>query len=343
MPLHYDGERVGVLCIGDHKPRDFDAEILGVLSDLAALAERELHIAALSEVQIALARSNEELEMKSRIDVLTHLWNRGAILEIVAAERARAATGAPTAILMIDVDHFKVINDTFGHTAGDEVLRVVAARLRVGVRPLDAVGRYGGEEFLAVLPDVGIEEAIQAGERICRANSTMPIHFGQHTIPVTCSIGCAAVCDASDDANTLIQRADRALYRAKLSGRNRVEVEAAIPMQIGRQTRRDQPGSEILPHRGNTASDLDVPVARGPLREPQCLFNPASGKVESRPALHHQRRPLVVRQHESWRMVGGLSPHHPFHESSSQGPRTGPNMLRPRMNAPKFSIDCRAN
>lgn len=230
VPLHFDGERIGVLCIGDSNPRDFDMEHLNALCDLAALAERELQIAALSEAQIALALSNEELEMKARIDVLTHLWNRGAILEIMAAERSRAAAGSTTAILMIDIDHFKLVNDTFGHPAGDEVLRIVAARLRAGVRPMDAVGRYGGEEFLAVLAETGVEGAALAGERICRAISGTPLQFGQHKISVTCSIGCADSCNSSSEGvNALLQRADRALYRAKLAGRNRVEIESTDP------------------------------------------------------------------------------------------------------------------
>jgi diguanylate cyclase (GGDEF)-like protein len=227
VPLRFDGERIGVLCIGDYKTREFDPEHLHALSDLASLAERELQIAALSEAQIALALSNEELEMKARIDILTHVWNRGAILEIVAAERSRGAAGASTSILMIDIDHFKAINDRLGHPAGDEVLRVVASRLRAAVRPMDAVGRYGGEEFMAVLPGTDIEGAAQASDRICRAVSQAPVHFEPHAIPVTCSIGCAAAANASpEDGNALILRADRALYRAKLSGRNRVEIEA---------------------------------------------------------------------------------------------------------------------
>ena len=228
VPLHFDGERIGVLCIGDTNPRNFEAGQLEALSDLAALAERELQIAALSEAQIALALSNEELEMKARIDILTHLWNRGAILEIVANERSRGAAQSSTALLMIDIDGFKGINDTFGHPAGDEVLRVVASRLRAAVRPMDAIGRYGGEEFLGVLSETDISGAAQAGERICQAISGTPVPFGEHTIPVTCSIGCAAASNRSpDDVNAIIWRADRALYRAKLSGRNRVEVEEA--------------------------------------------------------------------------------------------------------------------
>lgn len=225
VPLHFDGERIGVLCIGDTKTREFKDEHLEALADLAALAERELQIAALSEAQVALALSNEELEMKARIDVLTHLWNRGALLEIVAAERARGAADAETAILMIDIDRFKETNDTWGHMAGDEVLRVVASRLRAAVRPMDAVGRFGGEEFMAVLPNTGIEGAAHVSERIRSAIERTPVPFGEQGISVTCSIGCTAPSNASqDEVQAILERADRALYRAKQSGRNRVEM-----------------------------------------------------------------------------------------------------------------------
>jgi len=227
VPLYFEGERVGVLCIGDNVPREFDADQLASLSDLAELAERELQVAALSEAQFALAASNEELQMKVRVDVLTHVWNRGAILELAATERRQGSNTAAMAVLMIDVDHFKQINDTFGHPAGDEVLRVVASRLRAGVRMQDAVGRYGGEEFMVVLSEANLDAATQIGERICREISTATVPFGGHQIPVTCSVGCAASSATSlEDINTLIVRADRALYAAKSSGRNRVEVHA---------------------------------------------------------------------------------------------------------------------
>jgi diguanylate cyclase (GGDEF)-like protein len=224
-PLHFDGARVGVLCIGDNKPRDFRPEQMRSLSDLGVMAEHEFSVAALSEAQVRLAASNEELEMKARIDVLTHLWNRGAIMELAETELA-AGTGAPSAVLMIDVDHFKSINDRFGHPAGDQVLRIVAATLRAGLRPMDAVGRYGGEEFLAVLSNLGLEEALQAAERLRQDVSSALVQFEQHMIAVTCSIGIAMAAD-QESLSALIGRADHALYRAKASGRNCVEVEMA--------------------------------------------------------------------------------------------------------------------
>jgi diguanylate cyclase (GGDEF)-like protein len=228
VPLRFDGERIGVLCIGDFKPRDYDVEGLDALCDLADLAERELQIAALSESQISLALNNDELEMKSRIDVVTHLWNQSAILDIAAAEAKRASTGSSMAVLMIDIDYFENINHSFGHLVGDEVLRVVAARLRAAVRPQDAVGRYGAEEFLVVLSEAGMEGAAETAERIRDGISRRLIQSGEHKIQVTCSVGCSAFChQTADGVKPMIERAGRGLYRAKLSGRNRVEIAAA--------------------------------------------------------------------------------------------------------------------
>ncbi len=223
VPLHFDGERVGVLCIGDMKPRDFSSENLKTLTDLAQLAERELQVAALSESQLALALTNEELQKKANIDVLTRIWNRGAILEIIETELKRATDENLMALLMIDIDYFKRINDTYGHRAGDQALRIIAERLRKEVRPMDAIGRYGGEEFLVVLTDIDIDEAIIVGNRICEKISSAPISFEKHTLQVTCSIGCT-ISKKSDDIDSLIHRADQALYRAKKAGRNCVEV-----------------------------------------------------------------------------------------------------------------------
>lgn len=115
-PLTFEGERVGVLCVGDTNPRDFDAAAMDALSDLAALAEHELQVAALSESQIALALSAAELEMSARIDVLTHVWNRRAIFQIAKDELANNG-GSPVAVLLIDLDRFKEVNDRYGHPA----------------------------------------------------------------------------------------------------------------------------------------------------------------------------------------------------------------------------------
>lgn len=219
MPLHFDGERVGVICIGDIKPREFKPDQFTALADLAMLVERELEIAALSEAQLTLALSNEELQMKANIDILTHLWNRGAILGITEIELSKSSNQTMVALLMIDIDNYKHINDNYGHCAGDQVLRVIAERLRMATRPMDAVGRYGGDEFLVVLADVSLDKATKISQRICNEVSRTPVVFENTLINVTCSVGCATT-HGVENIKTILTRADEALYRAKSAGRN---------------------------------------------------------------------------------------------------------------------------
>ena len=220
VPLRFDGEHVGVLCIGDTKPRDLDDEGVVLLRDLAAMAEQELMINKMSETQIALARSNKELEMKANVDVLTRIWNRRAILEIAEIEYGNLRS-RPVAVLLIDLDHFKTINDAYGHAAGDEVLRVTGQRLRACVRPADAVGRYGGEEFIVVMTSARPEDVAAVAERIRASASNEPIRFEGHVITWTCSVG-YTIGTTDDPLDTLINCADQALYQAKSAGRDRV-------------------------------------------------------------------------------------------------------------------------
>jgi diguanylate cyclase (GGDEF)-like protein len=224
VPLRFEGERVGVLCIGDTKPRDFDPDEDYSLRDLAAMAEQELRVARMSETQLALARINDELEMKANVDVLTRLWSRRAIFEIAEAERLAADATTRLAVLIVDLDHFKSINDTLGHPAGDEVLRASAQRLRASVRGEDAVGRIGGDEFLILVIDADAEDLAAMAERIRASQAEPLIEFDEHSIALTCSIG-YAIGSASDPFDALVALADQALYRAKSKGRDRVEPE----------------------------------------------------------------------------------------------------------------------
>ncbi len=222
VPLKFQGENVGVMCIADGKPRTITDDELDALRDLASLAEQELEVSALSESQVTLAASNRELEMKAQIDVLTRIWNRGAIQEIAARELEHGRTIATsTAIAILDLDHFKQINDAHGHAAGDEVLRVVSQRLRAAIRPTDAVGRYGGEEFLVVLPQIGREPLLHVCERIRCAIAKEPVVSGGATIPITCSVGAVLSEEGSESVETLVRAADGALYEAKRAGRDR--------------------------------------------------------------------------------------------------------------------------
>ena len=226
-PLTVDGSRVGTLCVIDRHPRKFTQEQLQVLRDLAALAETELQRGQLSEAQRDLVRERDELKRKASIDGLTRLWNRGAIMELLGAELARAKRGAPMCVALVDADRFKDVNDTHGHQAGDAVLVELAERVRRAVREFDAVGRYGGEEFIAVLSNCNLEAAKAVCERILSFIADEHIATPAGPLKVTVSIGLAACESGHNDLERIVGAADAALYRAKDKGRNRVEIEGA--------------------------------------------------------------------------------------------------------------------
>jgi two-component system cell cycle response regulator len=131
--------------------------------------------------------------------------------------------------MLLDIDHFKKINDTYGHPAGDDVLREFAGRIGRNLRNFDLAGRIGGEEFVAILPDTGIETAMAVAERLRGqiAGAPMTAKGVEGPIPVTTSLGVTIASDPGESVDDLIGRADRALYAAKRNGRNRVEVELA--------------------------------------------------------------------------------------------------------------------
>lgn len=180
------------------------------------------------DLQSQLMMAREELRVQATHDHLTGIPNRGAILESLDGELSRAARErGPVAVLMCDVDLFKSINDTHGHQAGDEILREAARRMKSAVRGYDVVGRYGGEEFLIVLPRCDAEGAQRQAERMREAFCATPFRAMGELLPVTCSFGVSWREEASlSDADTLIREADMALYSAKASGRNRVEIFA---------------------------------------------------------------------------------------------------------------------
>jgi diguanylate cyclase (GGDEF)-like protein len=165
-------------------------------------------------------RQNYELAMR---DMLTELENRRAINEELDRAVARARRhGELLGLLMIDIDHFKRVNDSFGHQAGDVVLRAVARTLRARLRTQDAMGRFGGEEFLAVLPETGLEGALTVAEALRAAVEATPIRWGAQEIAVTISVGVrAGPVTGADTSDTLVGAADAAMYRAKQAGRNR--------------------------------------------------------------------------------------------------------------------------
>lgn len=173
-------------------------------------------------------RMEHELERLALTDELTGVASRRATLTRLQAEfeRLRRHPGRACTLLALDLDHFKQVNDSYGHAAGDAVLRHVARVAASTVRASDLLGRTGGEEFLVILPETSCDEALQFAERLCRQVGASAATFEGHTIQVSLSIGVAQILPDDPLADTALQRADRALYQAKSRGRNRVCLAA---------------------------------------------------------------------------------------------------------------------
>ncbi|HEV2611252.1 MAG TPA: sensor domain-containing diguanylate cyclase [Noviherbaspirillum sp.] len=222
-PIHCkEGGVVGAIALLDYSPRTFSDGDRQALADLAGLVERELLFRSVNATQLELERKNKNLRRKSLIDPLIGTWNRGAIMRILAIEATRCdKAGAPLSLIVADLDHFKKINDTFGHPAGDAVLVKVASRLRSCIRPQEALGRYGGEEFLIVLPGSDAVAAMAVAERMRETISAQPEVIGGVTLKLTISAGVAStITFPNATTEELISRADVALYAAKDRGRN---------------------------------------------------------------------------------------------------------------------------
>ena len=179
--------------------------------------------ARLLVTQTRLVRLKDALRREASRDGLTSLWNRKAILEILDRELLRAERDQqPVGVIMIDVDHFKAINDSRGHAAGDAALRIIASGIASMVRPYDAVGRYGGEEFLIVAPGCRLAEAVELAERVRGHVAGCSIMVGGSRVSVSLSLG-VATGKAAADCEKVLHAADAAMYQAKNAGRNRVE------------------------------------------------------------------------------------------------------------------------
>jgi diguanylate cyclase (GGDEF)-like protein len=212
-PLLVGGEVIGVVLIGH--PGELAASSRQRIRDTVAQAAPVL--ANLRNLAIA--------QLQAATDGLTGLPNRRAVQDTLKRMVAQSARGvSPLAALLLDLDHFKDINDTHGHDYGDEVLAATGVALRNAVRDSDFVGRYGGEEFLLLLPSTDKQAALKVAETVRKAIAT--IHL-PNLNQITASIGVAVLPDDAGDAATLIRSADRALYSAKRNGRDRVEVVVA--------------------------------------------------------------------------------------------------------------------
>jgi diguanylate cyclase (GGDEF)-like protein len=187
---------------------------------------------------MAIAVRNVELLLETREqslrDGLTGCFNRGHGLETLDGELRRARRSRqPLSILMFDIDHFKTINDELGHLRGDDLLRAVGAKLTRVLRSSDVRCRYGGDEFLIILPDTPVIGAQQVAESLRREMAGLAMVAGDRTIPVTVSVGIAAAGPAELGVAAFIDRADDALYRAKRAGRDRYAVADGVADVVG--------------------------------------------------------------------------------------------------------------
>ena len=185
----------------------------------------EEQLAARLRVADRILALHARLHKQAMHDRLTGLWNRAAITDHLKNELDRAARQqTDIGVMIADLDHFKQVNDTFGHPTGDAVLQEAARRMRSSLRPYDRIGRYGGEEFLITAPGCSLEDALIIAERIRSAICKHPVDSQSGEIPMTASLGVAiGTRFAPRGANALIAAADEALYRAKKAGRNRAE------------------------------------------------------------------------------------------------------------------------
>ena len=173
--------------------------------------------------QEQLHETKQRLEELSVRDGLTGLYNRRHLEDCLSAEFVRVYRhGGTLSFLLLDIDHFKPINDTYGHQAGDEALIHLAALIRETLRESDMCGRYGGEEFALLLPETDLDGALEVGERLRRQIADTPCHYKDMTLPFTVSIGVATVTPQCSGPESLTKEADLALYRAKDTGRNQV-------------------------------------------------------------------------------------------------------------------------
>jgi diguanylate cyclase (GGDEF)-like protein len=208
LPLIADGKKLGAALIGFNQPHRFT-------SDEIVHGEQAAEHLALAIVKSQLAVT----------DHLTNVYNRRGLYELGRREIDRTHRyGKPLSTIVLDIDHFKQINDLHGHTIGDQVLRAVADRFRKNIRTVDILGRYGGEEFAILLPESNLPAALQTAERLCRCIGDAPMQTEQGGIAVTISVGVASANASTTNLDILLNHADDAMYAAKQAGRNQVSV-----------------------------------------------------------------------------------------------------------------------
>jgi len=211
-------------------PLMFEENLLGILWLWGkGIVKADLPIMSIFAKQIGIslerARLFQEVQSLALTDPLTGLHNRRSSFQLGKVEFSRAQRmNRPLSCMMLDIDHFKQVNDNYGHQGGDQILLEFANRCKDSVREMDLVGRYGGEEIIIILPETDLITALQIAERTCASIAGTPMKIRQQEINVTASIGVAAKDENTDQLETLIARADQAMYIAKHKGRNLVAI-----------------------------------------------------------------------------------------------------------------------
>lgn len=224
-PLIANGKPIGFLFFSSLEKNtycDVHHDIfLQIAGQVSVLIEKSLLYQQLYELNSRLTEAHQQLKEQSMHDALTGVLNRGAIFELLENSLCKSKrTKHPVSIIMADIDHFKSVNDNYGHLGGDTVLRAVAARFENALRGYDHVGRYGGEEFLIILTETELTAAADIAERMRKSIQDLEVQYDEHSIKVTVSQG-IAMSLGNETIDDIIGRADSALYRAKQGGRNR--------------------------------------------------------------------------------------------------------------------------
>ena len=224
QPLFSQDQAIGTLCLLHPQPRSLSQQERSRLRDLAILVEGYLQLRSMGYETRRLRQAVDREQRKALIDPLTQLWNRAALNQFFEREMARAQdAGLRLGAIYIDLDHFKKVNDTYGHPMGDRVIKSLALFLKQRLRKTDHIGRYGGEEFAVVLPDTDAVTAAKVLDEIRRRFAEIHYPAQPHDLSCTFSCGIAELRDDMD-GNALSKQADEALYVAKRGGRNRVEI-----------------------------------------------------------------------------------------------------------------------
>ncbi|MBA4384627.1 MAG: GGDEF domain-containing protein, partial [Anaerolinea sp.] len=215
VPLKIGSKNIGIITTQSYKPNMYtkdDRETLELLAANVAIA-------------IENARLFDEVQKLATTDPLTQLFNRRKFEETASKEFERSLRyNRPLCAIMIDLDQFKIVNDTYGHLAGDQALASLAALCKNNLRNIDILARYGGEEFIILLPETTLPEAMSTAERLRRECEITPIYSAHGQILITISLGLAELNKTCNTLEELIDRADQALYASKHAGRNKTTL-----------------------------------------------------------------------------------------------------------------------